>query len=398
MRSAAIVAFSILWAIQGYCDVPNSGRNCVVCGREFVSGETTWVLPANSDIILDHIRTGVILPTQVYTNNTDANDKDGLAPGVYIRICDDCKKITVRCSICGLPVKDGGVRTSDGRNICRLEAATVIMDEDAARDLFQSARDAAVDMAGDFFKLKNPAVNVHTADVFDAHSRDSMHTLAISKSTMSGPEMVHYVSIYTGRPRQEAFYSCVHEYTHLWINENVGNHTIEKNTIEGFCELTAYKVAEARNDLAAEKEILANPYTKGRIKELVQYASEEELSVMFAWIKNGTTPTLTEGLATATAARLKPAEVPLDVQVARAQSAGAPRPQNETLAINGTVKGAKGTLVLLNGGLILGKGESGMVKLNGQPQKIRCIDIQSDAATFQYENSPGVVTLSLKMH
>jgi hypothetical protein len=301
----------------------------------------------------------------------------------------------VRCSLCGLPVKDRGLRTSDGRTICQRESATVVMDEEAARELFQSARETAVDVAGDFFALKNGAVNVHITDVFDAHSTDKMHTLGISTSTHSGSEIVHYVSIKTGRPKQEAFYSCVHEYTHLWINENQGEHKIELSTIEGLCELISYKVAEARKDSVAQQSILANPYTKGRVNELVQYANEEELSAIFAWVKHGTTKTLTEGVATATQARRKPVEVPLDVQIARAQLAR-PQPQNDTLSVNGTIKGAKGTLILLNGGLILGKGESGVVKLNGQPFKIRCVDIQSDAATFQYENATDVITLSLQ--
>jgi hypothetical protein len=238
-------------------------------------------------------------------------------------------------------------------------------------------------------------VNVHVTDVFDTRSRDKMHTLAISKSTPSGSDLVHYVSVYTGRPKQEAFYSCVHEYTHLWINENAGAHKIEPSTVEGLCELMAFKVAEARRDATAQKEILANPYTKGRVNQLVQYSDEEDLSAIFAWVKNGATERLTEGLATAIDTKLKPVEVPLDVQVAEAQLAR-PRPKNETLTINGTIKGAKGTLILLNGGLILGKGESGFVKINGQSSKIRCVDIQSDTATFQYQNSPDVITLPLQ--
>ena len=395
-RCASVIAIIILQAISAFCDAPPTGRVCVVCGRDIPRGETTWVLPAQSETILDHIRNGAILPTQVYTN-TDPKSPDGLIPGVYVRICDTCRQINVRCSLCGLPVKDQGVRTSDGRTICPREAATVIMDEDGARELFQSAREAAVDVADNFFALKNPSVNVRITDVFDAHSKDKLHTLAISKSTRAGSEVVHYVSINTGRLKSEAFYSCVHEYTHLWINENIEGHNIEPSTIEGLCELMAYKVAEARGDVAAQKEILANPYTKGRVNQLVQYASEEDLAVIFAWVKNGTSPTLTEGLATATQARLKPADVPLDVQVARAQLAR-PHPQIETLSINGTIHGAKGTLILLNGGLILGKGEAGVVKLNGQSLKIRCVDIQADIATFRYENATNVVTLSLQRH
>ena len=95
---ASVIAIIILQAISAFCDAPRSDRSCVVCGRDIAAGETTWLFPAKSETILDHIQTGAILSTQVHTN-TDAKRPDRLALGVYVRLCDLCNKITVKCSV-----------------------------------------------------------------------------------------------------------------------------------------------------------------------------------------------------------------------------------------------------------------------------------------------------------
>ncbi len=397
-RCALLIAAVSLAAIFAFAAAPEPDRNCTVCGKALKVGiDQTWMLDAGSERLQESIKSGLFLPSQVYTNTDTA--LTNLHVGTYICLCEDCHKIVNRCSLCNLPIKDKSVRTSDGRWICPRDLPLVVMDEDAARELFESARETAVDVVGNFFALKNPNVNVHVADVFERSvSRDGMHTMAISKTTDSGTELVHYVSVYTGRPKDEAFYSCVHEYTHLWINENIDEHEIEPNTREGFCELIAYKVAESRGDAAAQKRILSNTYTKGRIKDLVQYASEEDLSAILNWIPHGTTRRLAEGLATATAAKLKPSEIPLDIRISEAQAQARRAQQNlqnETVAINGIIHTPRGTLVLLTGGLILGKGDSGSLKLNGQFTHIKCIDIQADSAVLQLEDSTNALTLKL---
>ncbi|MDB6059171.1 MAG: hypothetical protein JWO95_3015 [Verrucomicrobiales bacterium] len=387
----------LLCALSAFAAEKKPDRNCGVCGRLIPLGEQTWMLKADSDRLSESIRTGLFTPSQVYTN-IDPKNPNGLSVGVYICVCDQCHNIGARCSVCGLHIKEKGIRTGDGRWICSRDVPVVVMDEDAARTLFESAREAAVDVVGNFFALTNPAVNVRVTDVFDRKTgADKLHTVAISKSTDSGSGVVHYVSVYTGSWKRHAFYSCVHEYTHLWINENIGEHKIEDNTREGLCELVAYKVAEARGDAAEQKRILANTYTKGRIKDLVQYATEEDLQTVLNWIPHGTTRVLAEGMATATALKNKAPEIPLDVRIAQAQSFAPVRPRNDALALNGIIHTPRGTVILLNGGLILAKGQSGVMKLHGEQTRVRCVEIQTGAATVEVAtlSSTNAVTLKL---
>jgi len=360
--------------------------------------EQTLMLKVKYPRQLELLKAGLFLPSELYTNS-DPQNPNGLAVGVYFCLCVDCDKITTRCSLCRIPIKDKGFRTSDGRWICPRDVPRVVLNEDDARELFESAREAAVDVVGNFFALKNSTVNVHVSDVFDiTTSTDNLDTVAISKSTPTSTEIVHYVSVCTGLPKQETFYSCVHEYTHLWINENIHQHEIEHYTREGLCELVSYKVAEARGDAVAQKRILSNTYTKGVIADLVQYAREEDLPAVLNWVSNGTTRTLAEGAATAAALKMKPPEIPLDVQISlaqQAQQALLARPGHQTLALSGMIKTPKGTVVLITGGVILGKGESGLINLNGKQSHIRCVDILSNAAVVQLENSTNILTLKV---
>ena len=57
-------------------------------------------------------------------------------------ICDNCYKLENHCSLCGLPVREGGgvVKTGDGRFICKFDQPIAVLDVDAAKDIFTDAR------------------------------------------------------------------------------------------------------------------------------------------------------------------------------------------------------------------------------------------------------------------
>jgi hypothetical protein len=395
-RAFLLVAV-LVFALRAWAVEPPPERTCAICGTTIPRGVRLIPVPAMNGPLKDAVDAGDFASTAIYTRSVTNGTETVVISALWI--CDACRQIPDRCSLCRLPINDPAkaFRTSDGRWVCSRDFPLVVMDEDSARELFESARDAAVDVIGDFFTLKSQKVNVRVTDVFDrAIGADDLHTMAVSKTTDSGSEIVHYVSLYTGQPKKLAFYSCVHEYTHLWINENIHQHEIEADTREALCELVAYKVAESRKDTVEQRRIIENPYTRGCIKDLVQYASQEDMSAILNWVPNGTTPRLAEGVATATALKAKPPEIPLDVRVSEAQLARAQsQPKKETLGLNGIIHTPKGTIILLNKGLILGKGESGVLTLNGEQSRIRCIDIATDSAVVQWENSTNTLTLTV---
>src|SRR5476649_818164 len=97
----------------------------------------------------------------------------------------------------------------------------------------------------------------------------------------------------SGRTREEMMGVAAHEYTHLWINENrPDDRVIDQDTIEAICELTAYKLMEAKKLPEMQKRILANPYTNGKIKTLVAVEHEGGTDYILNWVKNSTAETL----------------------------------------------------------------------------------------------------------
>ena len=56
---------------------------------------------------------------------------------------------------------------------------------------------------------------------------------------------------------------------------------IAGDTVEAICELTAYKLMEARKQPEHAKAILENPYTHGKIKDLVALEKERGIGLRF---------------------------------------------------------------------------------------------------------------------
>ena len=207
-------------------------------------------------------------------------------------ICVDCEKIQEHCSICGLPVKDGDghIKTADGRFICKFDKASAVLTLDQAKALFDQTRDDVVDLYGRTFALKDPDVTVNLFDVdywSEKGQANSLHKFgfANTRKTAAG-HCTHEVIMLSGRTREELLPVAAHEYTHLWINENrPDSHVIDGDTIEGICELTAYKLMVQKKLPAMQKRILENPYTNGKIKTLIAVEREGGTDYVLNWVK-----------------------------------------------------------------------------------------------------------------
>jgi hypothetical protein len=207
-------------------------------------------------------------------------------------ICDDCEQLPDHCSICGLPVKngDGHIKTPDGRLICRFDKINAILTAEDARDLFEKTRDEVVDLYGPQFALKFPAVTVNLFDVdywSEKGQANGLHKFGFAHSRQAGDgTRTHEVVMLSGRTREEMTAVAAHEYTHLWIYENCPpNHVIEDDTTEAICELTAYKLMQAQKDTEMQQRILANPYTNGKIQDLVAVERISSTDYILNWIK-----------------------------------------------------------------------------------------------------------------
>ena len=70
---------------------------------------------------------------------------------------------------------------------------------------------------------------------------------------------------------------------------------LNHDTVEGFCELVAYKLMAARREEVEKKVILANAYTRGQVNAFVQAESSSHFLRIVDWIKTGVDASIGEG-------------------------------------------------------------------------------------------------------
>jgi hypothetical protein len=306
-------------------------------------------------------------------------------------VCDDCYKLEDRCSICGLPVRDGDgcVKTGDGRFICRFDKTNAVLDAAGAREVFTDARRELVELYGSGFALNFSDVTVSLFDVdywSEKGREDGLHKFGFTYTRKShNGGCTHEVVLLSGRLRTELAATAAHEYTHLWINENrPEEHVIDSDTTEAICELSAYKLMEARSQPEQMQRILANPYTHGAINKLVALEKENGIAYILNWVKNGTSTTLeTESLALATPLR-KPAMAFTNL----------PAPLPAALKLDGLmVEGDRRRAIISS--VSFAPGETKDVRLQNRMVQVRCREIHDDEVVLQVDGSAKTLPLKI---
>ena len=302
-------------------------------------------------------------------------------------VCDDCWQLKDRCSICGIPIKDGDghVTTGDGRFICRFDKTNAILDVDQARELFADTTRDVVEMYGQGFALQYPDVTVNLFDVdywSEKNGANGLHKFgfASTRKTADG-QCIHEVVMLSGRLRDEMTATAAHEYTHLWINENrPDSHVIDSDTIEAICELTAYNLMGEENLPDMQQRILENPYTHGEIKTLVAVYQKYGIEYILNWVKNGTSETLDAAADSDAESPALPAltyappKLPAGLKFSALLTVG----QEEQAVINGD---------------FFAVGDERKIKLRDKTVLVRCDEIHNDKVVVELNGSPEPVVL-----
>ena len=303
-------------------------------------------------------------------------------------VCDDCEQLKDRCSICGLPIRDGDghITTPDGRLICRFDKTNVVLTLDQAKDLFEQTREEVVDLYGPQFALKYPDVTVSLFDVdywSEKQGANGLHKFgfASTRKTADG-RCTHEVVMLSGRTRQEMMSVAAHEYTHLWINENrPDSHVIDSDTTEAICELTAYMLMGEKKLPDMQQRILDNPYTHGKIKTLVAVEREAGTDYVLNWVKTGTTATFDDdGTLPSVAA---PAPVVINY---------APRILPQGLKFSGIMMFGSDRQAVING-LGFAVGEQKTIHLRDQSVLLRCQAIHDTDVVVEVNRATNSLTL-----
>lgn len=218
-------------------------------------------------------------------------------------LCADCLALPDHCYLCSLPVRKDLTGLPDGRVICRRDVGAVVLDDSEAALICHQVKDG---LDRQFIRsIAIPETNV-TVQLMDRIKLQELfkiigndytcpNTLGITETRTNAGQRVFGISLLSGLTREDLMTTCVHEYAHTWILENVPSDrrkTIGKDAVEGFCELLSFLFAEQQGLAAGKSNILANYYTRGQIHLFIAADRQYGFDDIADWMKSGKDPLL----------------------------------------------------------------------------------------------------------
>jgi len=319
-------------------------------------------------------------------------------------ICRECYAIERRCWICGLPASKNFIKMADGRFICRREARNAVVKEDDVQQLFQRTRNAVKRMTRGYMNLRSPKINVEifSQPVWDPDgTKSALHRQGLATTRMVGESFHHNVMLISGLVNTNLIGVSAHEFTHLWINENRGDHRIEPQTMEAICEMVAYKLAQTYRHHNYMQEIRQNPYTEGRAARLLPLVERYGLKALLRWVieGQGETPSAKD------LARLRSVRAAATASMSNSgASSGSPlysnapqaaRKKPKELELKGVI-GSPGNYTAMISGAMFRAGETRTVKLEGRSVRVKCIKIEKRAVTLEVGEENETVKLGVE--
>ena len=306
-------------------------------------------------------------------------------------VCDECYQLDNHCSLCGLPVRagDGHVKTGDGRFICRFDKKSAVLDAETAREIFSEARADLVSLVGPGFALNfsDVTVNLFDVDYWTEKGRgDGLHKFGFSstRKNKSG-HCTHEVVMLSGQLRDDLTATAAHEYTHLWINENLpADRVIDGDTVEAICEVAAYELMDLRKRREQSERIRRNPYTHGVIEKLLEVEKEHGFRFVLDWVKDGTAPNFEAAPITRMAS----------VKIPPLTFTNSPVPLPDSLKLVGLLFDGQNRRALING-VSFAAGETKPLKLQRGTVSVRCREIHRDEAVLDVTDVAMPVTLKI---
>ena len=219
-------------------------------------------------------------------------------------ICSDCIHLP-RCTICGLPVKEGGLELPDGRYLCARDAKTVVRTIDDARQICGQVKDDLDRLFSRFTSFPTNVdisvidrIDVDSMFVKEGNNFESPDLLGCIRPETANNETRYKMSLLTGLPLAQLKETCAHEYSHAWVGENVPKERrarLGRDAEEGFCELVGYLLMDSQNEEVEKKRFLQNRYTRGQIDLFIEAEKRYGFDQVLDWMKYGVTAQLEAG-------------------------------------------------------------------------------------------------------
>ena len=324
------------------------------------------------------------------------------------RVCLECAKLD-RCFACGMPVKDNPTHLTDGRILCSRDVKDAVMSEDEARDICKQTKDDLDRLYSRYLNFPDDNVEIsivdkyHLENLFHApgfHADGSSVYGATSSNPLSDGKLHHTIDLLSFLSKSRLMAVCAHEYTHTWMNQNlkpVRNLSLDRNTVEGFCELVAYKYMESRQETTEMQIIKRNTYTQGQIDVLLAADDKYGFNTVVEWMQNGEDSRLDfdtlDRVRAVQDAPYSPVKSPAAVW------AVVPPPPPTAVPATLVLKGISGTpqerFALINNATFETM-EKGRVRVGQTNILIRCLEIHDDSVIIQVDGSTEKKQLFLK--
>lgn len=316
-------------------------------------------------------------------------------------VCEPCSKLTNRCAICKLPILDTARKLEDGRFFCDRDFRAGIFDVNEARRVYEEVRREVAGILSGYGPLPEGNITVTLVNGLEIkklqQTLPSEHggkgVLGLTRTESTGQKRFqHRIHLLNGLPRNRLAAVCAHEYTHAWIHENVpATRSLEKDTVEGFCELIAYKVMVQRNDEQQKKIILDNAYTRGQVDAFIEAEQQHRFHRVVSWLQTGADESLqqtnkvqlvTAGEDDSSESSWTPPPPPVPTRVP------------DRLLLKGISGAAMHRFALINDATLT-KNEEGKVRVGSTNVVVRCLDIRASSVVIQIKGAAHPTELFL---
>jgi hypothetical protein len=310
--------------------------------------------------------------------------------------------------MCSRPVKENAVTLPDGRVLCPRDYQASIQSEDAAKEICENVKNDLNRLLSRYMTFPDTNALVSIVNRFYLENLFKMPGEgqacvsvygATTSNRLPGNKIVHSIAILSYLPKGRLSAVCAHELTHAWMGENVSRErtaALEKNTLEAFCELVAYKYMESRSETFEMESIKKNDYTKGKILVLIAADNQYGFNAVLEWIKSGDDRTL-EMNALERVRAVDGAYVPAGAgpSLVTAPVGVKPVPAPTTLLLKSISGSAQRRFALINS-TTFEPNEKSHVRLGATNVTVRCLEIRNDSVIIEVDGSSEKKQLFLR--
>jgi hypothetical protein len=315
-----------------------------------------------------------------------------------IPVCEPCTKLESKCAVCLVPIKDHGRKLGDGRWLCQKHFESgVFREAEALRIYEETRRDLQAILAGaGVLPDRNITVTLVDGVQLKRHNQkmpsehDDTSILGLTRTRFfPNRQFQHSIYLLDGLNPARLAAVCAHEYTHTWLHENLPpGRVLNRDTLEGFCELVAYKLMVRRKEEIEKRVILANAYTRGQVNAFVQAEAAHHFYRIIQWVKTGVDEVIPENSRVLAIAR----ELDETVPVVWPPPPPLATPVPGTLTLKG-ISGSRGRRFVLINDCTLTRNEEGRVRVGTSNVVVRCVEIRDRSAVIQVQGFPGATEL-----